>query len=66
MKGLRFKPLGGYPTLHNSSAIVGCRQIDETTEQEIENLFHRSVRFAKDVQRMNIAFQGLKINQFDQ
>lgn len=59
VKEMRLDPVGGYPTLHNHSAVVGSRQIDYGTERRIEELFHRSIRFAHEVHRMNIAFQGL-------
>ena len=40
--GTHFVCLSGKPTLHQNSAVVGSRILDENTRQEIQALFHRT------------------------
>ena len=64
-KEFGFQPVGGYPTLHKSSAIVGSGCVDEVTRKQVEDLFRRTLCLAKDIEIMNAAFSKMNIDVDD-
>ena len=64
-KEFGFQPVGGYPTLHKSSAIVGSGCVDEVTRKQVEDFFRRTLCLAKDIEIMNTAFAKMNIDVDD-
>ena len=50
--GSKFLPWNLKPTLHQSSAVVGSRDLDEKTQQEIKALFNRAFCLLENIEQL--------------
>ena len=58
-----FKPWGTLrlPTLHQSSAVVGSRDITPATRAAIKNLFQRTFCLPENIEQVRLELEGLHL-----
>jgi len=60
--GSKFLPWGlKAPTLHQSSAVVGSRDLDEKTQQEIKALFNRTFCLPENIEQLRVELENFHL-----